>query len=104
MKKVINETLKNEVYIDNVSIDKCYGIRNLNSGIIGFIHQEQFNHGDYVAAVMSPNGVTKGNTFCNVQAATLSGTIQAALYSRSDVFEFDTSNELLVWLADEVNK
>ena len=101
MKKVIDCESFDMISIDSISLDKWYGVCRRNGGAKGFIVRQHFNSG--VFNVHSISEMTNGNHFCGFYEKTLRKTIKQGFFADFNIYEFDTSSELFLWLAEQVS-
>ncbi len=92
--------------ISNVSPDKCYGVKYHMGGDTfrkAFIHREHLDKGVYIARSITE--LTRGNNCNRVEFdkyTDLTTFIKFLINQRNHtVFEFDTTRELFLWLADD---
>lgn len=101
MKKVISSPLPSStVLVTDVDKRKYYGFVGLNKRR-GFVTQERCDDGNF--RILCSHNVTFGNRFA-FHDTTLQGLIQQCLAVGTEVYEFDTFEELAVFLIDGNNK
>jgi len=96
MRKVVVNAKPSVVSIEDVTGDKCYGF--ILEGNKGFItRKDGFRRGDYCAKAV--NSLTEGNCWSMHTSPTLHGVIQGLVKAKFAVYEFETPEEMLKYLA-----
>ena len=97
MRKVILNTETNVTALDNVNVNKYYGIET-NSNGRGFITAQQYC-GKYIC--VSRSGLTYCNGWHDFTGSDIKEVIkQQIIEHKFVVYEFDTYKELFRWLAE----
>ena len=100
MKRVIN-TIGETVNIADINDEKFYAFRSYTSGVVGVIHRESFDRGNFKPYVT--RCFTNGNSYSWAECQRLSDVINRLLDSKGNsikVFEFETFKEMAAWLAE----
>lgn len=76
-----------------------YGVVDKYDKTRGFIVREKYMKGEYRAICLE--SMTEGNTFIDLVSPDFSTVIHTALRLNFEVFQFDTAQELMAWLAEK---
>ncbi len=102
MKQVVQSVPPtNVVLINQVSIDKYYGVQ-INRNDRGFVTRKEFGN-EEPFVLRSACHITKGNGWTNAWMNNITDlsrflTVLAERWDNCDIFEFDSSKELLNWV------
>jgi len=97
MKEVVTVSQQPTISFQEVDPDKFYGVERWDTK--GFITRPYYNHGDYQAR--SLHKLTIGNCFSIHGEANLGKFVKKLVESpNTKVFEFETAQELMSWLAE----
>ena len=98
MKKVVIKEVVQEVSINNLSLDKYYGIKE-SPNWKGFITQSDYESNRFVT--LCSEELTRGNGWeIHNNCRSLKTLIERLLKSNFEVYEFDTHKELFKWLSE----
>lgn len=99
MKKVVGNFYDcGIVKVENVGIDRWYGVMNSDSSVKGFVTREKYDSGNFV--IRCGMALTNGNGWNCYDCCSLNQLIQSLLYHGFSVFEFNDDKELFKWLIE----
>lgn len=94
MREVVVKPVSKYVLAAAACEDKFYGVEI--NGYKNFITREQFNSGNFV--IRAVHSLTNGNGYGAYGNECLRTLIEKAIENNNKVFEFDSFNDLAVWL------
>lgn len=106
MKKVVDSNRCKEIEISNIDDTKFYGVSTKVFGVFkkGFISRASYSGGEFIVFLLDE--LTKGNALDRNRFLSSHMDLKDFIFSLiklADVYQFDTGEELALWLAQPIN-